>query len=273
MLGQLDNPAGAMSIELYDETTSTGMYTSNIAWDGEAFAIHTTSRTERYVTRVSPEGQILLPGRIFGMSGADPKGIFGADYSTDPVSGNTYMFWAINGGIWAIGHDRQGNPFDWLAADSHGTLPLPGSSMFADQGAVGADENGGAWLSWALDYYGDGTLGMMAYLNSQGQVEDPVEFGPVEPGGRAPADKQVVRGLSGGGASAYSLGNDQLYVRTFSRGAIGVPRRLLQVAGAREMDARNYGDERWLGLHAVDYLLNDYLWFVKDIDGCVYNLN
>lgn len=80
-----------------------------IGWDGEAFAVHAFGEGNvQYVTRIQPDGTVLLPPTAFGKAAGYISEI---RYATDPESGTTV---AVSGFLadfpWLTGHLRNGTP-------------------------------------------------------------------------------------------------------------------------------------------------------------------
>jgi hypothetical protein len=80
-----------------------------VGWDGEAFAVHGFGDNNvQFVTRIAPDGSVLLPPTAFGISYGYPDEV---RYVTDPTSGVSF---AVSGLLAPkprlTGHQRDGTP-------------------------------------------------------------------------------------------------------------------------------------------------------------------
>ena len=123
-----------------------------VAWDGEAFAVHSSGGADAYggkeffVARVAPDGSVLLPFTLFGSAKDQCYYDMGLDLGTVPETGITYAF-ATEGGRWVVGHERDGTPLP-------GTFPAPKvidaigtTTLSSEQESLGVGVDG-AWVAW-----------------------------------------------------------------------------------------------------------------------------
>ena len=145
------------------------------AWDGEAFAVHSSGGPDAYggkeffVARVAPDGSVLLPFTNFGSAQDQCNYDIGLHLDTVPDTGITYGF-ATGGGAWLVGHDRVG-------ASLPGAFPAPKSIQAigtvtgsAGTGALGVGPDG-AWVGWIRQ---DAAVGAVATAQRLDLDGDPV---------------------------------------------------------------------------------------------------
>ncbi|MBK9266778.1 MAG: hypothetical protein IPM54_44220 [Polyangiaceae bacterium] len=124
-----------------------------VGWDGEAFAVHAWKQNVQYVTRIQPDGTVLLPPTAFGKAYGYVSEI---RYATDTVSGVTVAVSGFSANFpWLTGHLRDGTPVP-DPAKIQGIQLEPQNWLGVDGGWAGGTTRpaiaaiaGGAGVAWS----------------------------------------------------------------------------------------------------------------------------
>jgi hypothetical protein len=181
VLGQIDEATHRFVDLRWDSGTGD---VTDIAWDGEAYAVHSKSHSgEIVVTRVDGDGQVVLPHHVYGTTPSAGGMAMGYRVSTNPIAGTTFLLDAPAGlpGRFLSGHHRSGESFSW-AMTTPLNVVIPELNVidetFADYVGIAADEEGGAWTSWDQDTVDGKVARIVAHLDAAARSDRAVILQP-----------------------------------------------------------------------------------------------
>jgi hypothetical protein len=255
LLAKLDDPGKQL---VWDAPWATSDYTLwEVAWDGEAFAVHVASFSDSsmQLIRLTPDGTLLSGPTLAGSSYIQP-GTYSVE--TDSASGRTVFASEGAPGVWLSGHERDGTPL--FPSDPN---------LGAGIEAVGVPNGGSSFVAAAAD--GNEVLLAWQNVNYDNYIQSVSGLQPDGPAlviSKEESDSQ-------GGFRARALSRTAtgwtMAVRAYAdvdafeieNGALAPRRTLIRVAApcvktmscqswfsgldARYLDLVRYQDELWLG--------------------------
>jgi hypothetical protein len=259
-----------------------------VGWDGEAFAVHGFGDNNvQFVTRVAPDGTVLLPPTAFGISYGYPDEV---RYVTDPASGVSF---AVSGLLAPkprlTGHQRDGTPLPDPAKIQY--VKVVPQGVAADAGWEGGTTRptitlapGGAAVVWSS---GTGVVPITTFIQpydtSLATSADGIGIPgqPLPPPGN-PAmydgnDELTAQSLNGG--DWWVAGTNRMSINEFMVDATGKSTRRELVTnsswattgfGVSNFESAKYGDELWLGFLDFSSQKEQPYRIIRAKPGCTY---
>jgi hypothetical protein len=194
LIGRLDSDGPLLRVE-----QAGGELSGLVAWDGEAFAIHTQD-TQLKLARVRPDGVVLRTGHSYGVPTELDGRQFGGGgnrvMATDPAGGRTLILTAGGGPLLLSGHARDGTPVDGQAG-----VPANVAGTRTSYHPAIAPVGQAAWALWGqaaatTSRPGQPMAGKVARIDAELRLLGaPIELGTWNPQASGPAAAFLATGI------------------------------------------------------------------------------